>query len=331
MLKLGWKAGPEQYPPNELLEGAVAAEASGFDSINISDHFPPWSEEGPACFSLTWLGAAAAKTKKIELGTGVTCPIIRYNPAIVAQASATLGVMAPGRAYLCVGTGEALNEFSSTAFWPDYLERQERLLEAVDLIRALWSGQEISHEGVYYSIRKARLYTRPDEPMPIYISSMVPESADFAGKYGDGLITVGGEKPDVYKKIVKSFDDGAKSMDKDPSRMPKMIELWVAYTDDKESAIGEIKKYWGGAFIPALFDQNIYTPKMSAKNGEAVGADTIEQKSCISADPEEHLRYAKKHIDLGFTHLFFHSPGPQKDFLERYGRDVLPLIRQDQS
>jgi coenzyme F420-dependent glucose-6-phosphate dehydrogenase len=107
MLKLGWKAGPEQYPPNELLEGAVAAEASGFDSINISDHFHPWSEEA-SLLLLDWLGAAAAKTKKIELGTGVTCPIIRYNPAIVAQASATLGVMAPGRAYLCVGTGEAL-------------------------------------------------------------------------------------------------------------------------------------------------------------------------------------------------------------------------------
>ena len=329
MLKLGWKAGTEQYPPEELLEYAITEENAGFDSIDASDHFHPWAEKGQASFVWSWLGAVAAKTNKIMMGTGVTCPTLRYHPAVIAQAAATVACLAPRRFFLGLGTGEALNEYSATGQWPDYKVRQNQLAEAIELIRALWTGEKVTHKGVYYQTRQAKLYTRPSEPIPVYISTMVPNSARFAGKYGDGLITVGGEEPEIYRAIFQNFVAGAKEAGKDPSRMPRMVELAVAYTDDEEKAIEYRQAYWAGTFIPALFTERIYTPKMSEENGKVVGPDTIRQSVCISADPEIHIKFAQQYIDLGFDHLFFHSAGPdQRVFLEGYGRDVLPRLRQ---
>ena len=255
MVQLGWKAGPEQFPPAELLDYAVAAEKAGFDSIDVSDHFNPWSEAGQAAFPWTWLGAVAARTSRIHMGTGVTCPILRYHPAIIAQAAATLTHLAPGRVYLGVGTGEALNEYAATGEWPEYEERQEMLAEAIDLIRALWSGEEVSFDGAYYTTRKAKLHTPPTSPIPIFVSALVPDSAKFAGQYGDGLFTVGGKKPDLYKQILKNFEDSAREAGKDPSQMPRLIELNVEYTDELDSAIEYQLSHWAGAYVPALFDQ----------------------------------------------------------------------------
>ena len=192
MLKLGYKIAPEQFPPSDLLEQVIAAEKAGFESIDASDHFHPWSENGQACFIWSWLGAAAASTQSIELGTGLTCPILRYNPAIIAQAAATISSLAGGRTYLAVGTGEALNEYPVTLEWPQYDERQMLMVEAINLIRELWTGEKVSFEGCYYQTKKAKLYTLPKNEIPIYISSLVPESAYVAGYYGDGLLTVGG-------------------------------------------------------------------------------------------------------------------------------------------
>lgn len=329
MLHLGWKAGTEQYPPDELLDYAIAAEAAGFDSIDVSDHFHPWAERGHACFVWTWLGALAAKTKKISFGTGVTCPILRYDPAVIAQATATVAWLAPKRFFLGVGTGEALNEYSATGQWPSYNIRQAQMAEAIELIRALWSGDKITHRGVYYQTRQAKLYTRPKEAIPLYISTMVPNSALFAGKYGDGLITVGGEEPDTYEKIFENFKAGAKQSGKKPAQMPRMVELGVEYTDDEEKAIECRKAYWAGTFVPALFTERIYTPEMSEQNGKIVGSDTIKEGVCISADPADHIKLAQKYIDLGFDHLIFHAAGPdQRAFIEGYGRDVLPKLRK---
>lgn len=329
MVTLGWKAGPEQYPPVELLGYAIAAEQAGFDFIEVSDHFQPWSEAGQACFTWTWLGAVAARTSKIRIGPGVTSPILRYHPAIIAQAAATVSHFAPGRSYLSVGTGEALNDYAATGMWPEYDERRDRLAEAIDLIRALWTGGEVTHEGPFYQTHKARLYTPPATPIPLYISTMAPGSAKFAGQHGDGLITTGGQEPDVYRQIMENFDDGAKEQGKDPSKMPRLVELSVAYTDDRQAAIEYRRKYWAATYLPALFDQKIYTPEMAEQNGAAVGSDTIEKKVCISANPDDHVRFAQQYIDLGFDHLIFHSAGPdQQGFLEGYGRDVLPRLRQ---
>ncbi|HET9921836.1 MAG TPA: TIGR03557 family F420-dependent LLM class oxidoreductase [Ktedonobacteraceae bacterium] len=328
MLQLGWKAGPEQYPPSELLDYAIVAEQAGFDTIDSSDHFNPWSVAGQASFVWTWFGAVAARTSKIHMGTGVTCPILRYNPAIIAQAAATVSSMAPDRFFLSVGTGEALNEYAATGMWPEYDERQDMLAEAIDLIRMLWSGEEVTYDGTYYETQKAKLFTPPASPIPLYVSSLVPDSADFAGEYGDGLMTVGGKEPEEYKQLLQKFDEAARNEGKDPSKMPKLIELNVAYTQDKDAAIECQKKYWAGTFIPALFDQKIYTPQMSAQNGKSVGSDTIMKMCCISGNAEDHIKYAQQFIDLGFTTLFFHSAGPdQRAFLQNYGRDVLPQIR----
>lgn len=331
MVKLGWKAGPEQYQPDELLDYAIAADQAGFETLDVSDHFHPWAESGHACFTWTWLGAAAVRTKNIELGTGVTCPIIRYHPSIIAQASATLDNLAPGRTYLAVGTGEALNEFSATGVWPDYDVRQDMMREGIELIRQLWTGSQVTFNGTYYQTEKARLYTPPVTSIPLYISSLVPESAGFAGLHGDGLITVGGNKPEYYKQMLENFDAGAREAGKDSSIMPKLIELNVAYTDDIDSAVRCMKEYWAGAMVPAMFNQNIYSPKMSEMNGSVVGKDAIMERMCISGDIEEHIRYAQQFIDMGFTHLYYHTAGPdQRDFLVGYGRDVLPRIRENQ-
>jgi coenzyme F420-dependent glucose-6-phosphate dehydrogenase len=213
VLQLGWKAGAEQYPPDELLDYAVAAEQAGFDSISASDHFHPWAEKGQASFVWSWLGAVAARTKTITIGTGLTCPILRYHPAVIAQAAATMSCLAPNRFFLGVGTGEALNEYAVTGQWPEYYDRRAALEEAIALIRALWSGEKVTHRGVYYETRKAKLYSGPKGSIPIFISSMVPNSARFAGQHGDGLMTAGGER-DSQRDILENFASGAKEAGK---------------------------------------------------------------------------------------------------------------------
>jgi coenzyme F420-dependent glucose-6-phosphate dehydrogenase len=331
-LKLGWKAGTEQYPPQELLDYAVTAEEIGFDSVDVSDHFHPWSERGQACFAWTWLGAAAVKTNRIMLGTGVTCPILRYHPAVIAQAAATLACLVPGRTFLGVGTGEALNEYAATGLWPSYKTRQAQVIEAIGLIRELWSGEKVNYRGSYYQTHSAKLYTLCDQKIPLFVSTMTPASAWFAGRYGDGLITIGGKDAKTYQEILKNFAAGAKEAGKDAESLPRIIELGVDFTSDIDKAIEMRKAYWAGVFVPALFTERIYTPKMSEQNGAAVGADTIRQSVCISADPEAHVSNARRYIDLGFNHLVFHSAGPdQCSFLRNYGRFVLPQLRGTQS
>lgn len=329
LVKIGYKIGPEQYTPSEMLEQTIAAEENGFDSIDVSDHFHPWSEEGQSCFTWSWLGAAAVSTKKIRIGTGVTCPILRYHPAIIAQAAATVAALAGGRTYLGLGTGEALNEYPVTCEWPEYNERQEMLAESIKLIRELWSGEKITFDGMYYCTQDAKLYTLPPQEIPIYISTMVPESAQFAGYHGDGMISVGGSKMKVYKQIIEKFENGAKRAGKDLAHMPRAVELFVAYGDRLEDSMERLHKYWAGSFIPALFTNKIYTPAMSQQNGEVVGDDILRQKACISSDPEEHAKYIKQYIDAGFTHIYIHYAGPDElKFIRSYAEDVLPLVKE---
>ena len=201
----------------------------------------------------------------------------------------------------------------------------------MQLIRALSKGDPVSHHGQYYQTRQARLYTRPSHPIPIFISSLVPNSARLAGEFGDGLITVGGKEPDVYRAIISNFEAGARAVHKDPAKMPRMIELAVSYGADEEQAIKYRKDYWAGTFVPALFTERIYTPELSAENGKAVGSGTIRRAACLSADPAEHVRMAQRYMVLGFDHLIFHSAGPdQRALIEGYGRDVLPNLRRTQ-
>jgi len=189
-LKLGYKASAEQFGPRELLNFAVEAEARGFDSVWVSDHFQPWRHTGGhAPFALSWLGAVGERTERVLLGTSVLTPTFRYQPAIVAQAFGTLGVLNPGRMILGVGSGESLNEIAvSGVEWPPAKERLARLREAVDMIRRLWTEDSVTFEGTYYRTRNATIYDRPDHPIPIYISAGGPVAAKFAGRVGDGFI-----------------------------------------------------------------------------------------------------------------------------------------------
>jgi coenzyme F420-dependent glucose-6-phosphate dehydrogenase len=328
MAQFGWKAGAEQYSPRELLDYAIAAEAAGFDALDVSDHFHPWAEKGQAAFAWTWLGAVAARTSTIKLGPGVTCPILRYHPSIVAQACATLACLAPGRVYLGVGTGEALNEYSSVGQWPEYTVRQAQLGEAIGLMKALWQGEPVTHRGEFYETHQAKIYSSPGASIPIYVSSLVPDSAYFAGLHGDGLFTVGGEEPKLYREMIRNFEAGAKKAGRDGARLAKIIEVAADFTADKPQAIAARKAYWAGAMVPAMFTQRLHTPSLSEANGKVVGAETIEKAACISDDPSEHVEHARRYLELGFDQLYFHSAGPdQRRFVEAYGQRVLPQLR----
>ncbi len=327
MVMIGWQGGPEQFDPLELLDQAIAAEKAGFETILVDDHFHPWDPAGHSCNTWSWMGAAAARLNGIEIGTGVTCPILRYNPVIVAQSAATIDRMNQGPVYLGVGTGEALNEYPTTGLWPDYNVRQDMLRESIDLIRAMWTGDEITFDGNYFTTRKARLYTPPRREIPIYISSLVPESAYFAGLYGDGLITAG--NPVQMRQIISNFDDGAREAGKDPAEMPKIALYNVAYTDDVDAAVKIQRQYWASTAVHAMYLQNIYSPKMAAMNGAVVGNDTIRNSMCISTDPEEHVKFAQRYIDIGFNRLYIHTSGPDmSEFFEGYRQHVLPLMRE---
>jgi coenzyme F420-dependent glucose-6-phosphate dehydrogenase len=328
MVMLGWNAASEQYDPLDMLDQAIAAEKAGFESLSASDHFHPWDPSGQSCNIWTWLGAAAARLNGMEIVTGVTCPILRYNSTIIAQSAATVDRMNKGDFYLGVGTGEAMNEYPTTGIWPDYNKRQDMMREAIELMRFLWRGDEVTFNGEYYRTRKARLYTVPRRDIPIYVSSLVPNSAFFAGYYGDGLITVA-NPPEVMKAIISNFEAGAREAGKDPEKMPKQVEIWVAYTDNMNAAIKTFKQYWAGTMIFATHLQNIHTSEMVAMNGAVVGDEVIKNRQCISSDPEVHAKFAQRFIDAGFNRLYFHSAGPdQYKFIEGYGLDVLPIIRE---
>ena len=327
-VKFGWKAGSEQYPPQQLLEYAVAAEEAGFESIDVSDHFHPWSEQGQACFVWTWLGAAAVRTQKIMLGTGVTCPILRYHPAIIAQAAATLAAFAPGRSFLGLGNwGSPQRVFSyrTVAKLPNSSGAAARS-GSIDS-RTMERRSSFIQWNLLQDTQSEALYASGDFPTDRYLS-VVAKSARFAGQYGDGLITVGGESSETYNEILKNFAAGATEVGKGPDQMPRMIEIAVDFNDNEQQAIEARKTYWAGTFVPALFTERIYRPTLSQQNGNAVGADTIRETVCISNDPEAHIKIARRYIDLGFDHLVFHSAGPdQRAFLEAYGRHVLPRLR----
>src|SRR2546429_3975282 len=195
-LELGYKASAEQFGQRQLRDFAVEAEACGFDSVWISDHFQPWRHtNGHAPFAISWLGAVGERTSHILLGTSVLTPTFRYQPAIVAQAFGTLGVLNPGRMILGVGSGESLNEVAVTGIgWPPAKERLARLREAVALIKRLWTEELVTFDGQYYHTRNATIYDRPDQPIPIYIGAGGPVAAKFAGREGDGFICTSGDR-----------------------------------------------------------------------------------------------------------------------------------------
>ncbi len=328
-LKVGYKASAEQFGPRELLDFTIEAERLGFDSAWISDHFQPWRHtNGHAPFALSWLGAAGQRTERIVLGTSVLTPTFRYQPAVVAQAFATLGVLTPGRVILGVGTGESLNEIAVTgAEWPDAKERLARLREAVDLIRRLWSEEFVTFEGTYYRTRNATIYDRPDQPVPIYISAGGPVAAKYAGRVGDGFICTSGKGDALYRdQLLPAVAEGATAAGRDPAAIERTIEVKVSYDTDRDRAMADTR-IWAALALPAEDKVAIHDPREMERKAETV-ADQAYRRWLVSNDPEEHIEQIRPYIELGFTHLIFHAPGDdQSRFLQLYARDILPRLR----
>jgi coenzyme F420-dependent glucose-6-phosphate dehydrogenase len=329
-LKFGYKASAEQFGPRQLLDFTTLAEELGFDSVWISDHFQPWRHtNGHAPFALSWLAAAAERTRRIVLGTSVLTPTFRYQPAIVAQAFGTMGDLYPGRIILGVGSGESLNEVAVTASeWPSAKERLARLREAVTLIRKLWTEEMVTFDGQYYHTRNATIYDKPEQPVPIYISAGGPVAAKFAGREGDGFICTSGKGDELYRdQLLPAVQEGAKAAGRDPSNIEHTIEVKVSFDNDKARALADTR-IWAALALSAEDKVSIHDPREMERKAEEV-ADQAHRRWLVSSDPEEHVEQVSHYIELGFTHLIFHAPGDDQDrFLQLYARDILPRLRQ---
>ena len=253
-LKLGYKASAEQFAPRELVELAVAAEEHGMDSATVSDHFQPWRHEGGhAPFSLAWMTAVGERTKRLVLGTSVLTPTFRYNPAVIAQAFATMGCLYPDRIFLGVGTGEALNEIATgyEGEWPEFKERYARLRESIKLMRELWLGDRVDFEGEYYHTKGASIYDVPEGGIPIYIAAGGPQVAKYAGRAGDGFICTSGKGEELYKdKLIPAVQEGAEAAGRNPDDVDRMIEIKISYDPDPKLAL-ENTRFWAPLSLTA--------------------------------------------------------------------------------
>ena len=335
-LKLGYKASAEQFAPRELVEIAVAAENHGFESVAVSDHFQPWRHTGGhAPFSLAWIAAVGERTSTVQIGTSVMTPTFRYNPAVLAQAFATLGCLYPGRIMLGVGTGEALNEIA-TGFrgagaqnWPEFKERYARLRESIALMRALWSEDRVSFEGEYYSTHDASIYDRPDGGIPIYVAAGGPVVAGFAGRSGDGFICTSGKGMDLYTdKLIPAVAAGAEKAGRDVAAIDHMIEIKLSYDPDPALAL-ENTRFWAPLSLSAEQKHDITDPEEMEKAADALPIEQVAKRWIVGSDPEETVAEIRKYVDAGFNHLVFHAPGhDQQRFLTSFERDLAPRLRE---
>lgn len=328
MVMIGFVLSHEQFPPPELLSFGVAAERVGFNMVWASDHFHPWMHnQGHAGQAWITLAALGQRTQRISFGTGVTCPTYRYRPAIVAQAFASLGLLYPGRVFLGVGTGEALNEAPAGGGWGDYDERADRLVEAVELIRRLWSGEWVTYEGRYYTVEGARLYDRPEQPIPIYIAAAGEKSMRLAGLYGDGLIT--DAQSALQPALRSAFEDGARAAGKNPQTMPVLVEQFVVVGGQQEAA--EAAPFW--RFIPHAWDTFLDNPDPRAIQREAEAQISDEQvisQWLVSPEPAAHVAAIRELIASGVTQVYIHSgQRDQLGVIEFYGREVLPRLQRE--
>lgn len=329
VLKLGYKASNEQFPPTELLAYSVLAEQMGFDSVFVSDHLQPWRHDGGhAPFAMSWLGALGARTERITIGTSVLTPTFRYHPAIVAQAFATLGCLYPGRVVLGMGTGESMNEVPLGIDWPEGKERFARFREAVALIRQLWSHERVTFEGEYYRTEKATIYDRPEQPVPVYLAGSGPAATRYAGRMGDGYITTSGKAPELYTEtLLPAVAEGAAKANRTVADLDMMIEVKVSFDHDRDAAMAATH-FWGALALTPEQKSGIEDPVEMQRLADALPVERTANRFIVSTDPDEHVAAIRRYLDLGFNHLVFHAPGPdQERFLRLYGAEILPRLR----
>ena len=323
---LGYAAMFEQFHPTELLDYSRLAEANGFTSVMASDHFHPWTpQQGQSAFVWAWLGALGATTN-LKFGTGVTPPGYRYHPAIVAQAAATLEAMYPGRFWLGLGAGEALNEHIIGEYWPEPPARLERLMESIEVIRKLWSGKVIKFSGQHIRLESARLYTLPPAPPPMYVATSGPIMSERTGRLCDGIITVGAADEKI-RTLMGRFEKGAREAGKDPRTMPRLIQLHVSWAESQAEAEQQAIQEWpnGGMAFPK---QDIRNPEDFEAMAKLVRPENFKGRVLMSPDLQEHRDHLQHYIDLGFDEIFVHNVGRnQSAFIEAFGREVAPALR----
>lgn len=318
MTIVGWHASHEQVAPRMLLRDVRAAQDAGFDAAMSSDHFSPWSErQGESGFAWSWLGAAMATT---DLPFGVVnAPGQRYHPAIIAQAAATLTEMFPGRLWIALGTGEASNEHITGTGWPRKQVRQERLAECVDIMRALFAGEEVSHDG-HVVVDRARLWTLPPEPPPLVGAAVSAETARWVGEWADGLITVN-QSPDALRRVLDAFREGG------GDGKPAYLQVHVSWAPSDDEAIALAHDQWrSNVFAPPVC-WDLELPAHFDEASRHVTPEHVRGSVLVSSDTSWHRDRLAEVVELGFDGVWIHHVGQhQLDFIEAFGRDVIPEL-----
>lgn len=318
MTELGYALSSEEHVPNDLVRNAQRAEEVGFGFALISDHYHPWVDaQGQSPFVWSVIGAIAVTTKTLRLGTGVTCPIQRIHPAILAQAAATVETMMPGRFFFGIGTGERLNEHILGEHWPEPDVRMQRLQEAVEIFRLLWQGGYQSFRGKYFTVENARIYTLPPEPPPIMIAASGPKVATIAGEMGNGLIST---SPD--KQVVQTFQQSG------GTGKPIYGQVTVCWAPTEEEARKTALKIWPNGGLKGPLSQELALPQHFQQASQMVTEEDIAKEVVCGPDPQKHIEKIQKYIDAGFDHVYMHQVGPdQEGFFRFYEREVLPKLR----
>jgi coenzyme F420-dependent glucose-6-phosphate dehydrogenase len=325
--RIGYAAMLEQFHPTELLDYCAAAEGAGFAAgFMVSEHFHPWTpQQGQSAFAWAFMGALGTRTT-LPFGTAVTCPGFRYHPAVIAHAAATLGAMFPGRFWLGLGAGEALNEHVIGGDWPEIGVRSSMMFEAIEVITKLFSGSVVRHRGDHFTLESAKLYTRPEEPVRIYVATAGPLNARRTGKFADGMITVGAADEKIGM-LWEKFEEGAREAGKDPKGMPKLLQIHLSWAPTDGEAMDNALREWpnGGMAFPK---QDIKNPEDFAAMARLVRPEHFTNRCEVGADLSKQTENIQHYIDMGFDEIHLHNVGRnQKEFIDVFGREVLPNLR----
>lgn len=327
---IGFKASAEQFGPRDLVEYGVAAERHGFDSAVVSDHYQPWRHNGGhAPFSLSWMTAVGERTERIILGTSVLTATFRYNPAVIAQAFATMGCLYPGRIMLGIGTGEALNEIAvSGMVWPEFKERFARMREAIELMRKLWTEDHVDFDGEYYKTVGATIYDRPERPIPVYVAAGGPVVARYAGRMGDGFICTSGKGMALYQEeLVPAIEEGIAKVGRTPESLDRMIEVKLSYDHDADFAL-QATRFWAPLSLTAEQKHSVTSSQEMERLADELPIEQVAKRWIIASKPDEAVEAIRQYVDAGFTNLVFHAPGAdQERFMTQFAADVMPKLR----
>jgi coenzyme F420-dependent glucose-6-phosphate dehydrogenase len=315
----------EQFAPSQLVKQAVEAERAGFDAVNVSDHFQPWWEPGHSGMAWALLGAIGHATERVGVGTGVTAPVHRYHPAVVAQFAATMEEMCPGRAFLGIGSGESLNESPCGMDWPDTGEQVARMEEALEIVDRLLDGERIDHEGRFYRTKAAYLHTRGERRPPVYVSAFGPDAAGVAARLSDGLWTLG--DPESAPEVVEAYRSACAEAGKEPGDI--VLQGGFSWADDDDAAL-EGARVWKATQPAEFFTDDWHDPKaMYAKAESEVSDEEFMQSYIIGSDPEQHVERIRELAGLGATIVCLQNGSGADPIgaIRTYGERVLPALK----